>query len=308
MEKTAEFIKRAEGIFGGLYDYSYVNYINNKTKVRIGCRIHGFFYQEPRCHLSGNGCPNCAPNKKIDLNKFIERSRKVHGDKYDYSRSKYINGRSKINITCKNHGEFWQNAREHMKGSNCPECVREKRYLDKSVFLDRASKIHNNLYDYKDVIYKGARNKIIINCKVHGPFSQTAWDHLHGCGCPICSSSTLEKEVRNFLKSNNIIYSEQMTWDWLVNKKHQKVDFYLPEFVTAIECQGIQHFEPIEFFGGEPRFNEQVAMDSNKKSLCSNHNIKLVYFSNLSKIYGNYDYPYKVFEDLDELISEIKST
>lgn len=99
-----------------------------------------------------------------------------------------------------------------------------------------------------------------------------------------------------------------MTWDWLVYKKSQKVDFYLPEFNTAIECQGIQHFEPIDFFGGESRFNEQVEKDSNKKSLCNNHNVKLVYFSNLSKIYGKYNYPYKVFENLDDLISEIRST
>lgn len=308
MTKTEEFIKKADGIFKGLYDYSYVNYINNKTRVKIGCKKHGFFYQEPRNHLSGKGCPYCASNKKLNLDKFIELSKKVHGDKYDYSRSKYVNVRSKINITCKTHGEFWQNARSHMGGSNCPECVRESRYLDKSVFLDRASKIHNNLYDYKDVIYKGVRNKVTINCKVHGPFSQIAWDHLHGCGCPICSSSTLEKEVRTFLESNFITYSEQMTWDWLVYKKSQKVDFYLPEFNTAIECQGIQHFEPVDFFGGESRFNEQVEKDSNKKSLCNNHNVKLVYFSNLSKIYGKYNYTYKVFENLDDLISEIRST
>jgi very-short-patch-repair endonuclease len=80
-----------------------------------------------------------------------------------------------------------------------------------------------------------------------------------------------------------------------------RLDFYLPEYNVAIECQGIQHFEPIDFFGGENALKERKELDSLKKKLCDKHGIKIFYYSNCG-----IEYPYEVYEDLDKLLKEIK--
>ena len=110
---TEEFIKKAKEIHGNKYDYSKVEYKNTSTKVCIICPEHGEFWQTPNHHLQGHGCPKCK-NEKIrkrhthNITIFIEKARKVHGDKYDYSKAEYINASTKVCIICPEHGEFWQ--------------------------------------------------------------------------------------------------------------------------------------------------------------------------------------------------------
>jgi len=55
-----EFIEDARRVHGDKYDYSEVDYKNNKTKVSIICKKHGLFYQTPNDHLSGYGCKKCG--------------------------------------------------------------------------------------------------------------------------------------------------------------------------------------------------------------------------------------------------------
>lgn len=67
---TEEFILKAKDIHGDKYDYSKVEYINNKTKVCIICPEHGEFWQTPEIHLNGHGCPKCG-NQISDAEKEI---------------------------------------------------------------------------------------------------------------------------------------------------------------------------------------------------------------------------------------------
>ncbi len=53
---TKEFIRRAKDVWGNLYDYSLVEYVNMKSKVKIICQHHGEFEQQAKSHLSGFGC------------------------------------------------------------------------------------------------------------------------------------------------------------------------------------------------------------------------------------------------------------
>ena len=108
---TQEFIERARKVHGDKYDYSKVEYVNNRVKLCIICPIHGEFWQTPNAHLNGQGCSMCgriSQTKKRALSKetFITKARKVHGDKYDYSKVEYVNNRTKVCIICKKHGEF----------------------------------------------------------------------------------------------------------------------------------------------------------------------------------------------------------
>lgn len=118
-----EFIKKATSVHGDKYDYSRVNYVNNKTKVCIGCPVHGFFEQSPDSHLGGSGCLSCGGCEKRTLEKFIEEAKKIHGDKYDYSKVNYVNNKTRVCIICPEHGEFWQTPRAHIcKKHGCPKC------------------------------------------------------------------------------------------------------------------------------------------------------------------------------------------
>lgn len=108
---TEEFIESAKNIHGNKYDYSKVEYKRNDKKVCIICSKHGEFWQTPKSHLRGAGCPKCyeerrGENRQYSLEDFIAKAKSVHGDKYDYLKVDYIDSKTKVCIICKEHGEF----------------------------------------------------------------------------------------------------------------------------------------------------------------------------------------------------------
>jgi hypothetical protein len=119
---TEEFINDAKNIHGDKYNYSKVNYINNKTKVTIICPIHGEFNILPTNLLRGQGCGQCSHSRKITQEEFIQRARTVHGDKYNYSKVHYINREIKVKIICPIHGEFEIMPYKHLIGQGCKQC------------------------------------------------------------------------------------------------------------------------------------------------------------------------------------------
>ena len=166
---NSEFIAKARKIHNEKYDYSKVEYINNRTKVCIICPIHGEFWQTPNAHLNGQDCPKCKGKIKLTLEKFIEKAKKVHGDKYDYSKVEYINNHTKVCIICPIHGEFWQTPQHHLKGVGCPKCYGNFRKTTEQ-FIEEARKVHGDKYDYSKVEYVNATTKVRIICPKHGEF------------------------------------------------------------------------------------------------------------------------------------------
>ena len=63
--------------------------------------------------------------KRLTTEEFIEKAKKIHGDKYDYSKSEYTLSHNKVCIICPTHGEFWQKPNSHTNGQGCPCCYRE---------------------------------------------------------------------------------------------------------------------------------------------------------------------------------------
>lgn len=280
-----EFIEKAKKVHGNKYNYSKVEYINSQTKVCIICPEHGEFWQTPANHLQGQNCPKCSrfithKKQKSNTENFIKRAKEIHGNKYDYSRVEYINNKTKVCIICPEHGEFWQRPDKHLfTKRGCPKCGKTQK-LTNEEFIEKAKLIHKDTYDYSNVEYKTYEQKIEIICKKHGSFKQTPHAHLSGQGCPICKQRILEKEINEFLIENNIKYEYQKKFDWLGK---QSLDFYLPDYNIAIECQGIQHFESVEYFGGEERLKKQIKYDVIKKNLCENNGIKLLYYTKLNE-------------------------
>lgn len=130
--------------------------------------------------------------------KFIEKAKKRHGDKYDYSQVEYIDSRTKVCIICPEHGPFYQEPSAHIRGDGCPLCANEKRgrynKISKEEFIKKSNEVHNNKYTYDNVIYKDINTKVLITCPEHGDFKQTPIAHLHGQGCPKCAGKGLTTE------------------------------------------------------------------------------------------------------------------
>lgn len=281
-----EFIEKAKKVHRDKYDYSKVEYINILTKVCIICPEHGEFWQTPNDHLSGRGCPECSHRSyKYTTEEFIIKAREVHGWKYDYSKVEYKSKNEPICIICPEHGEFWQMPSTHLKSKHgCPKCFSKsngyKKRLTLESFIKSAEKIHNDKYDYSKVDYKNTETKVCIICPEHGEFWQTPHNHISKKqGCPFCNESHLVKEIKQFLVDNDIDFEQEKTFNWLKYKKKMRLDFYLPDYNIAIECQGEQHFKKFRWEKDEKNLNIRIKRDKIKKELCEQHNIKIKYYS-----------------------------
>lgn len=151
--------------------------------------------------------------KKLTQEKFIQKAKTVHGDKYDYSKVVYINARNNILITCSKHGDFEQIAFNHLKGSNCSKCNKENLSeilkINNKDFIEKAKLVHGDRYNYSEVIYQHSQIKVSIICPMHGEFEQTPSNHLQGQGCPVCKSNQIGDKFRSnidefIIKANKI--------------------------------------------------------------------------------------------------------
>lgn len=297
-DKTIQFIEKARKIHGDRYNYSKVKYVNSNTKVCIICPIHGEFWQIPRRHIQGSNCNKCTHHYTRTTTEFIQEAKKVHGDKYDYSKTEYIDTNTKVCILCPIHGEFWQLPPNHLKGKGCRKCG-GTHPLSEHEFIKRAQELHKNKYDYSKVTYTTCNQKVCIICPTHGEFMQNANSHLRGVGCPKCNQSHLEREVLAILSENVDDFIIQKKFDWLGK---QSLDFYLPQYNVAIECQGKQHFG----LGGWSKkfdFKKLQELDLRKYNLCKEHNIKLLYYTHedFEEFLGE-----SLVKNKDELIERIK--
>jgi hypothetical protein len=118
-----DFFSKSKEVHDDKYDYSKVNYINCTTPVTIICKIHGEFQQNPRSHMAKHSCPKCSNKHQHTTEEYIKLANKKHNNKYNYSETKYVNTNTKIKIICPIHGEFEQNASNHLQGGECAKCV-----------------------------------------------------------------------------------------------------------------------------------------------------------------------------------------
>lgn len=131
---------------------------------------------------------------KKTTEEFIAEARKIHGDRYDYSKVEYRAVKIKICIICPEHGEFWQTPEKHLQGRACPKCNPLGKFQTGIRFIERAREIHGDRYDYSKVEYDGAFKNVAIICPKHGEFKQRPGHHLDGRGCPECAKEAIKKK------------------------------------------------------------------------------------------------------------------
>ena len=279
-----KFIEKAKLKHGDKWDYSKVNYVRSKDKITIVCKLHGDFIQTASDHLYGCGCPQCDPTKRLTAEDFISKSKSIHVDKWDYSEVVYgKNNYDLVKIGCSEHGPFMQRPWQHLRGQGCPKCC-NNTLMTNEEFIVRCKEKHGDKWDYSITDYGGRRKEVSIICKKHGVFKQKAMLHLDGWGCRKCKTSRLEDYLSN--KLNEILepFKRDKRFSDCKNKYPLPFDFYLPLRNILVECDGIQHREAIEHFGGEERLEYQLANDKIKTDWSNQMEIKLVRLTNNTEI------------------------
>lgn len=258
-----ETIRLFKEVHGNKYDYSKVIYDGVNRKVTIGCPIHGWFEQVPASHKKGFGCMKCGTDitvncNKISIDEFIVRANKKHKSKFDYSLVRLKNkDKEKVKIICPYHGIFSQRTDQHLSGSGCDKCKNDatgKRFrFTQQQFIEKAQNKHGNKYDYSKSQYTDGKSKLVITCKKHGEFIQTAKSHLAGQGCRRCKRSAGEKAISSWLKLQNISHDIEKWFEDCRSSRGKpfRFDFYLPEHNAIIEFDGEQHYKSIEYWGGK---------------------------------------------------------
>ena len=305
---TEQFIEKSRVVHGLKYDYSKVEYVNSRTKVCIICTEHGEFWQTPSSHLKGEGCNRCS-KKVYNTETFIEKAKHLHGDRYDYSKVEYINNHTKVCIICPEHGEFYiipSNFNNISHGvRECPKCqINKKKKVQTSNredFILKARQIHGWKYDYSKVEYVNSSTKVCIICPEHGEFWMSPNKHLMGESCPKCQISRLERDVMQLLEKNNIQYIKEYSPSWAHRKRY---DFCIENKKLIIECQGEQHYTPVDFANrgddwAQKLFNKNQERDKLKKQYAEENGYKVIYYTDLS--YNKFN----EIKNLNDLLTEI---
>lgn len=301
-----EMIERAKEVHGDKYDYSLATNEGLFKKNKIICRKCGNIFEMTfNNHINQKqGCKLCSHRSyAYTTEEFISRAKKIHGDKYDYSKTEYINNNKKVCIICPVHGEYWKTPYKHINNKQgCPHCSKLAK-LTKEIFIERANKVHNNKYNYSKAEYKTVEDKVCIICPTHGEFWQTPHSHMSGVGCPKCHeehniNETILFDVIREHYGDEVV--SQYKTDWLSG---QTIDIYIPSKKIGIEYQGIQHFKPIRYFGGNKKYEYTVEKDKEKFEKCKNNEVKLFYFSKEKELPN--DYLDTIYSNNNDLINEI---
>lgn len=252
---TEDFINEAVAVHGDVYDYKKTEFKKSSTKTQITCRIHGDFYQSPKVHLRGNGCPKCGIEKRTEARRLskkvlLERFHNRHGQRYDYSEMNYKTIHEPIKIICVEHGHFYQTPQEHFRSNGCVKCfprtydhlakyrsgplqAKVAKLHSKSEIVEKSKEIHGNKYSYPDLKSAKLNNEITISCPKHGTFTKRLDYHFAGYGCAKCSWESLASSKRmkfdEFLEKANFVHNGFYNYNqvnWLEAKS--KIDIICP--------------------------------------------------------------------------------
>jgi len=268
-----DYIKEFQLIHENRYTYNpNQEFITANCKIIIGCKKHGEFTQRISAHKLGQKCPECAKEDRIKKRSFTEddfinKSKEIHGDKYDYSNLNFQSLNQKVNIICnrcKKIGRgniFIQSPKKHMLSQGCPKCAIDTKKipnkLSQETFISRAKEIHGDLYDYSKVNYINSKTPVTIICDIHGEFKQWPCNHLKGAQCKLCS---LKKYGKQYSKKDEFIER--------VNKIH-KNKYKYPNF----ENEYITNKSKITIVCENNHISKQIAKDHLRGCGCNKYNI-----------------------------------
>jgi hypothetical protein len=220
---------------------------------------------------------------KLTQDDFIKRIESKFGiDKFDFSKLEYKGAHEDVTLICKKCGNIeTKDPKSFYLGYGCLKCQNRRpnpKQITKEQFVERAKKIHNDIYDYSKINYKNLYQEVEIICSKHGSFFQKPSIHLYAkSNCPECNIYKGEEQVGIWLNRNNIEYIYQ--YQVKIKDSYHYYDFYLLKHNMLIEYNGLQHYKPVAFFGGEKGFEYLKQRDEIKKQYCLDNNINLLILS-----------------------------
>jgi len=277
-----EFQQRLKENYGDNFE-TLTPHINSKSKIKVKCKKCGNEWTTlSGSLLRGRGCKKCHTlTQKRTNDNFLEKFTENYGDKYELL-SDYINANAKVKVKCNICDNIWETKAYHFihTKSGCPKCASKDNGITNrkthEKFIEDVQKVHSNKYEVVGQYIK-ANQKIEIKCNTcDNNWNIVPYSLLQGVGCPVCNQSKGEFIIKTFLESNNFIYKPQYVFDECRYKNPLHFDFYLPNYNTCVEYDGVQHFKPVEHFGGEERLKYTIENDKIKNKFCKENKIKMI--------------------------------
>lgn len=261
-------------------EYKFIeDYKGSKTKIKVRHKECGRIYEvKPDMFLSGSRCPLCyKEGRKLTQKQFEGIVYKKGNNEYEV-KGNYENSNVKILMLHKVCGnEFLTYPRTFKGGDKCPRCVHNRKRTTEE-FKEYVKKRVGNEYEVLGE-YETERVSIKmkhINCG--RTYEVKPKEFKVGSRCPFCrkSNSRGERNIQEYLNHKNIRSEREKIFEDFIEKPMLRFDFYLPEYNMCIEFDGIQHYEPVEYFGGVERFGQRVENDRAKDEYCLENNINML--------------------------------
>ena len=184
---------------------------------------------------------------------------------------KFVNVRTKVKHKCLKCNNEFDSCPKTVKSSiyGCPYCAGVR-----VSGVDYVNKLPSDIKlvgEYKNC-YTKTEHKCLVCMKNWStkPYYITSRE----CGCPYCSSSKGERMINSILTNIRLPFISESSIN--INGKFYYFDFFVPDLKLAIEFDGIQHFESVEYFGGSDNFNINILNDKIKEEYCVQNNIFLL--------------------------------
>lgn len=289
--KQEEVIEKIKNIYGeSTFDFSEFNYVDARTEVTLICKRCGNKFTVIPNDLTRKRhvlepCRECYKKSKTkSQDTFIKEVLQRFNNKFDFSKCTYVSAKTPVTLICTDCGTEFTITPDNLLVAEygCPKCAeisrRKSRTKTTEQFIKEAKEIHGDKYDYSKTEYIDCNTRVCITCPKHGEFWQLPPDHIcNKSGCPKCNRSKGENLIDKILTDTGINYINQYELPLTQSFNKIFVDFYLPKYNTIIEYNGIQHYQPVEFFGGEEHFNNyQIPRDNQVKEYCKNNSINLI--------------------------------
>ena len=276
---------------------TYEEIANRCKSIEFVCNTHGRQTLNTELFLKGSICRMCAhdknvANRRLSMQSRVENEVSRYNNNVLLNKEDYVNGSTKnLKIRCGKCGDVFITSRDlYLKNCNrnenyaCPKCnveqIRQRMLNDVDDVESYINSINGNkLLNKNDYAGNDICNlNIICGCCGEMFTTSLACYQAGKTMCDKCSSSISRGELRvkDVLDSYNISYTREFWFDDCRDKNPLPFDFYLPDYNTACEVQGKQHYEPVEYFGGEESFVIRVNHDNIKRNYCKQNNITLI--------------------------------
>jgi len=275
-----EFLGRLKNMYGDEYT-PLEEYKTTNTKIKMRHNICGHEYLVQPAHIMrGVRCPNCCKTVKRTHKEFVEMVSDLTGEEYIVL-GEYKNIKTKILMKHEKCGhEYFVQPNSFISGRRCPKCYGNQKLTNKE-FTGRIYDLVRDEYTFLEE-YIGYMDKIkVCHNECGHVYRVTPSSFFQGTRCPKCSFSKGEKRVTEFLEDNEFKYESEKVFKDLKDGGYLRFDFYLPKHKIAIEYDGRQHYEPVNYNGksdekAEKYFKITQKHDKMKNDYCLKNNIKLI--------------------------------